>query len=119
MIIQSNRSIVITLLSVSLLAIIFLVWLIYFKAEAETELPFVQHLSIVNALLNGSSAIFIILGIRSIQRGQKKKHQRFMLLALLLSSLFLVSYIVQTKILSLFFLHLYLLLEHLYLALYV
>ncbi len=94
MIIQSNRSIVITLLSVSLLAIIFLVWLIYFKAEAETELPFVQHLSIVNALLNGSSAIFIILGVRSIQRGKKKKHQRSMLIALLLSSLFLISYII-------------------------
>lgn len=94
MIIQSTRSIVITLLSVSLLAIIFLVWLIYFKAEGETGLPFVENLSIVNALLNGSSAIFIILGIRSIQRGQKKKHQKFMLMALLLSSLFLVSYIV-------------------------
>ncbi len=94
MIFNNTRSIVIVLFLVSFLAILFLVWLIYFKAEVETELPFIQYLSIVNAILNGSSAICILLGIRSIQKRQTQSHQKFMLTAFFLSSLFLVSYII-------------------------
>ena len=91
---QSTRTVIISIFLISFLAILFLVWLIYFKAGAETNLPFVQHLSATNAILNGLSAICVYLGIRFIKQGKRVPHQRLMITAFIFSSLFLVSYII-------------------------
>ena len=91
---QSTRTVIISIFLISFLAILFLVWLIYFKADAETDLPFVQHLSATNAILNGLSAICVYLGIRFIKQGKRALHQRLMITAFIFSSLFLVSYII-------------------------
>ena len=91
---QSTRTVIISIFLISFLAILFLVWLIYFKAGAETDLPFVQYLSATNAILNGLSAICVYLGIRFIKQGKRVLHQRLMITAFIFSSLFLVSYII-------------------------
>jgi uncharacterized membrane protein YozB (DUF420 family) len=47
----------------------------------------------VNAVLNGTSAVLIASGRRFIKRGKLRTHRRFMIAAVITSSLFLISYI--------------------------
>jgi uncharacterized membrane protein YozB (DUF420 family) len=53
-----------------------------------------QDLPAVNAVLNATSAGLLLLGYASIRTGRREAHRRFMLAALLSSSLFLVSYVI-------------------------
>ena len=55
------------ILGVSIAAILFLVWLIYFKAPATTEIAWVSNLSALNAALNSLSTLFLLLGFREIK----------------------------------------------------
>ena len=82
------------ILAVSAAALLFLVWLIYFKAPAATEVAWVSNLSAVNAALNSLSTVFLLLGFREIRARNFPKHMRFMISAFITSALFLVSYIV-------------------------
>ena len=82
------------ILGVSIAAILFLVWLIYFKAPATTEIAWVSNLSALNAALNSLSTLFLLLGFREIRARNFVKHMRFMISAFITSALFLVSYIV-------------------------
>ena len=82
------------ILGVSVVAILFLVWLIYFKAPATADVAWVSNLSAVNAALNSLSTVFLLLGFREIKARNFAKHMRFMISAFVTSALFLVSYIV-------------------------
>ena len=82
------------ILAVSAAALLFLVWLIYFKAPSATEVAWVSNLSAVNAALNSLSTVFLLLGFREIRARNFAKHMRFMISAFITSALFLVSYIV-------------------------
>ena len=82
------------ILAVSAAALLFLVWLIYFKAPAATEVAWGTNLSAVNAALNSLSTVFLLLGFREIRARNFAKHMRFMIAAFITSALFLVSYIV-------------------------
>lgn len=82
------------ILGVSIAAILFLVWLIYFKAPATTEIAWVSNLSALNAALNSLSTLFLLLGFREIRMRNYAKHMRFMISAFITSALFLVSYII-------------------------
>ena len=48
----------------------------------------------MNALLNTTSAILLMLGIRCIYARKVKAHKRFMMSAFVVSTLFLISYLV-------------------------
>jgi putative membrane protein len=50
-------------------------------------------LPVVNATLNGCSAIFLAVGYVLVRQGRQRAHRRFMLAALVASALFLASYI--------------------------
>ena len=82
------------ILAVSATALLFLVWLIYFKAPAAAQVAWVSNLSAVNAALNSLSTVFLLLGFREIRARNFAKHMRFMISAFITSALFLVSYIV-------------------------
>ena len=82
------------ILAVSAAALLFLVWLIYFKAPAVARVAWVSNLSAVNAALNSLSTVFLLLGFREIRARNFAKHMRFMIAAFITSALFLVSYIV-------------------------
>jgi putative membrane protein len=56
--------------------------------------PAVLKLPTLNACLNTTSTVFLLLGYRCIRQGKINTHRRFMLGALAASSLFLVSYLV-------------------------
>lgn len=53
-----------------------------------TDLP------LVNALLNTTSTLFLLLGYYFIRRNRKTLHKRMMIAALTVSSLFLISYLI-------------------------
>ncbi len=79
---------------ISVVALLFLIWLIYMKAPAASEVPWVKNLSFLNATFNMFSTMFLLLGFREIKRRNFAKHMNYMISAFITSSLFLVSYIV-------------------------
>lgn len=80
--------------AVSALAILFLFWLIYFRSETPLQADWVAQMPWLNASFNAISAVCLIQGFRAIMRKQQQIHWRYMVSALVSSSLFLVSYIV-------------------------
>lgn len=53
----------------------------------------IADLPAVNAVLNGTAAVFLISGYILIRRGRQQLHKRCMLAALITSALFLISYV--------------------------
>ena len=54
----------------------------------------IENLSALNAMLNGFSAIMLIMGFIKIKSGNKIAHKKFMIFALIITVLFLISYLV-------------------------
>jgi uncharacterized membrane protein YozB (DUF420 family) len=54
----------------------------------------VNHLAEVNATLNATSAILLVLGWRAVKRREIERHRRLMIAAALVSAAFLVCYLV-------------------------
>jgi len=96
---QSNyintRAAIGSIIGLSVAASLFLVWLIYFKPTPEQFSGSLTFLPALNAVLNGLSATSICFGFFYIRKRNWETHKRFMLLALVFSSLFLVSYVLH------------------------
>ncbi len=54
----------------------------------------VRDLPALNAALNATSALLLLIGYRLIRRGRRQAHQRIMTGALVTSALFLLSYVI-------------------------
>lgn len=52
-----------------------------------------DSLPALNAVLNGTATVLLVLGWRAVRRGDPRMHRRFMLAALALSTVFLASYL--------------------------
>lgn len=52
-----------------------------------------MHLPAVNATLNGTAAVLLVLGLLAIKRGARDVHRRFMLAAFVTSAAFLACYL--------------------------
>ena len=86
------------ILGVSVAALLLLVGVIYGHGRA-AEIPgWVAALPALNALLNGTSALFLVLAYVAIRRRDVVTHSRRMLVSLGASALFLVSYIVYHSV---------------------
>jgi putative membrane protein len=57
-----------------------------------------DHLALLNALLNGTSALLILSGRIAIAGGRRDVHQRLMIGAFLTSAVFLVSYLTRVAL---------------------
>lgn len=79
---------------ISSLAFAFLIWLIYFKGGSDYSSNLITSLPALNALLNSTSAVLLILGYRAIRKGKYRTHMRFNLTAFFTSTLFLISYVI-------------------------
>jgi len=77
---------------VTLSAMSFLVWLVYFH-EGSGSAPRGASLPLINAILNGTSALLISVGLWAIKARKRSLHMRLMLTAFASSALFLVNYI--------------------------
>ena len=75
----------------SLAVLIFLFWLIYGR-EPEGATTWSHRLPHLNAMLNGTTAILLVLGYLAIKKGHTLAHIRLMSSAVGTSTLFLVSY---------------------------
>jgi uncharacterized membrane protein YozB (DUF420 family) len=53
-----------------------------------------SDLPTLNAILNSISAVFLILGFRYIKKGNQQSHKKMMVSALIVSVLFLISYVI-------------------------
>jgi len=82
------------ILLISSLALLFLFWIIYFKGGSDYQSRLITSLPALNALLNFTSTVLILLGYRAVRRGRYKTHMKFMLTAFVTSALFLVSYVI-------------------------
>lgn len=82
-------------IGISVIASGLLFWIIYFKPQPEGGEDKLLFLPVLNCVLNGSSALCLILGFRAIKRKQPQTHLRWMIGAFVCSSIFLVSYILH------------------------
>ncbi len=92
---SSTRPAIVTILTISATASLFLFWLIYAHPAADaasTQLPFLPAL---NALLNGLSAATLLIGYTFIRSRRIVAHRRSMMTAFAFSTLFLISYILH------------------------
>jgi putative membrane protein len=71
----------------------FLIWLIYLRTPSPTQAGWVAILPAANALFNTLCAGCLTAGWVFIRRGNRALHIRCMLTAVVLSALFLISYI--------------------------
>jgi putative membrane protein len=81
-------------LVLSAAAAAFLIWLVYFRPQVEEQRAWVAYLPYLNALFNGLCAVHLVRGWMHVRARRLQQHRTHMLVALLYSSLFLVSYIV-------------------------
>ena len=70
------------------------VFLTNFKPLQGLDLGFNVHLlALVNAVINGTVSVLLVLALIAVKSGKMVQHKNLMLVAIVLSSLFLVSYI--------------------------
>ena len=91
----SIRTVVTSIIVVSVGILLFLIWLIYFKEPVKlSNISFVSYLPIANAIFNSISAICLFAGYQAIRKRKRELHLKFMLSALTFSFLFIVSYLI-------------------------
>ena len=81
------------IIAVSAVATLFLFWLIYVHPAADTTATHYTFLPNLNALLNGLSALALLIGFYFVKNHRIGAHRASMMTAFVFSSLFLISYI--------------------------
>jgi putative membrane protein len=74
--------------------VVFVAVVILSKVKLEVNLPFNIHVfATFNAIINGTVAVLLVAGLFSVKQKKYELHKKIMLAAILLSVLFLLSYI--------------------------
>ena len=89
------RSAIAAILAVSAAATAFLFWLIYVHPATDQASARLAFLPALNALLNGLSAVALLIGYTFIRARRIPAHRAAMMTAFAFSTLFLVSYILH------------------------
>jgi putative membrane protein len=84
---------IVMILAISAAATLFLFWLIYLHPASDAAGARVAWLPAVNAMLNGASAVSLLVGFTFIRARKIAAHRRSMMTAFVFSSLFLIGYI--------------------------
>jgi putative membrane protein len=93
---KENRTpfrIVAAIIAVSILASLFLFWLVYYHAPTDVTGTHLLFLPALNALLNALAAIALVTGFYFIRVARISEHRAAMFTAFAFSSLFLITYI--------------------------
>lgn len=81
-------------LIIAVSAIVFLAVTALANVKWSVQLPFSPHIfATINAIINGTVAVMLVLGIIAIKDKKPVLHKNIMLVAIVLSVLFLLSYI--------------------------
>ena len=91
--IHTPASVIWTIIAVSAAASAFIFWLVYFHQPVDMAGTQLAFLPALNGLLNGLSAICILIGVRFIMAKKVKQHRTMIFTAFFFSTLFLVSYL--------------------------
>jgi putative membrane protein len=92
---DNSRAAIAAILAISTAATLFLFWLIYLHPAADTTGTQFAFLPALNAILNGLSAVALLIGFTFIKARKIAKHRAAMITAFIFSTLFLVSYILH------------------------
>jgi putative membrane protein len=84
---------IVVIIGISIVATLFLFWLIYVHPASDAAAVHFTFLPNLNALLNGLSAIALLVGFYFIRSKRIAAHRASMMTAFVFSSLFLVSYV--------------------------
>ena len=90
---RTPPGVIAAIIAVSIIASLFLFWLVYFHAPADVEGTHLLFLPALNALLNGLSAIALVIGYSFIRAKNVPLHRGSMFTAFVFSSAFLAAYI--------------------------
>jgi putative membrane protein len=90
---RTPPAVVAGILAISVAASLMLFWLVYFHPPADVSGTHLLFLPALNALLNGLSAVALVIGFLFIRAGNVAAHRASMFTAFVFSTLFLVSYI--------------------------
>jgi putative membrane protein len=91
---SGTRPAIAAILAISLVACLFILWLIYIHPASGVGGRF-SFLPALNALLNGLAAVSLLIGYTLIRAGKVKAHRAAMITAFGFSTLFLVSYLLH------------------------
>lgn len=81
---------------ISFSVVVFLLVTALERVTLDVDLPFNEHFfAAVNAIINSVVAVLLVAGLITAKSGQYATHKKIMLTALVLSILFLVSYILH------------------------
>jgi putative membrane protein len=83
------------ILAVSAVASLFLAWLVYYHPPTDVAGTHLAFLPALNAVLNALCTVFLLIGFRHIRRREILQHRNSMFGAFIVSSVFLVTYIVN------------------------
>ena len=89
----SPKAAIAAIIAISIAASLFLFWLIYIHPAADVSGTKYAFLPALNAILNGLSAIALLIGYTFIRARRVAAHRASMFTAFVFSSLFLVAYI--------------------------
>lgn len=92
---SSTRLPIVIIVALSAAAVTFLLWLLYVHHPPGSFAYRLTFLPTLNAVLNGLSALALMIGFSFILRRRIAAHRASMMTAFVFSSLFLVSYIVN------------------------
>jgi putative membrane protein len=92
---RTPPSVIWGIIAVSVIASLFLSWLVYFHQPADVAGTRLAFLPSLNAFLNALCTVFLVVGFRHIRSLNITAHRNSMFGAFIVSSLFLVSYIVN------------------------
>lgn len=90
---QGTRPAIAAILAISVGASLFLFWLIYVHPAPDTASVRYAFLPAVNAVLNGLSAVMLLIGFTFIRSRKITAHRKAMITAFVFSTFFLVGYI--------------------------
>jgi putative membrane protein len=91
--VRTPPSIIAAIIGISVVASIFIFWLVYIHPPVDAAGASFNFLPALNAALNACAAIALVIGFRFIRSRQVQKHRNSMFVAFLFSSAFLVSYL--------------------------
>jgi putative membrane protein len=90
---RTPPAVVATIIGISVVASIFIFWLVYIHPPVDAAGSSFNFLPALNAALNACAAIALVIGFRFIRSRHVQKHRNSMFVAFLFSSAFLVSYL--------------------------
>ncbi len=92
---RTPPSVIAAIIGISAAASAFLAWLVYFHPPTDVAGTHLAFLPTLDAVLNALCAVFLLIGFRYIRRGQITSHRNSMFAAFVVSSGFLVAYVLN------------------------